>query len=142
MHVHTSVVCNTVAAPAPAPAPTTVMPWDAKLDGPGLGVFSLCQLSTVPGVDLCQDAETRWVPFDWRNEWGWVAFRRLGQCYHTFLVKCDNTRTDWKTAHHATTTWNVLDIKSRRSLKRVKHTACIRPYALCASGLDSGYMCM
>ena len=29
--------------------------------------------------------------FDWQNEWGWVAFLLLGQCYHTYRVKCDNT---------------------------------------------------
>ena len=32
-----------------------------------------------------------WVPFDWQNEWGRVAFRFLGQCYHTGRVQCDNT---------------------------------------------------
>ena len=32
-----------------------------------------------------------WVPFDWQNDWGGVAFRCLGQCYHTGLEQCDNT---------------------------------------------------
>ena len=27
-----------------------------------------------------------WVRFDWQNDWGWVAFRRLGQRYHTSRV--------------------------------------------------------
>ena len=27
-----------------------------------------------------------WVRFDWQNEWGRVAFRRLGQRYHTYLA--------------------------------------------------------
>ena len=31
--------------------------------------------------------------FDWQNEWGRVAFRRLGQCCHTYLVMCDNTQS-------------------------------------------------
>lgn len=43
------------AAPAPAPASTTVQPWAATVDGPGLGALSL---STVPDVGLCQDDET------------------------------------------------------------------------------------
>ena len=34
-----------------------------------------------------------WVPFDWQNEWGRVAFRFLGQCYHTGLDQCDNTHS-------------------------------------------------
>ena len=27
-----------------------------------------------------------WVRFDWQNDWGRVAFRRLGQRYHTSRV--------------------------------------------------------
>ena len=42
-----------------------------------------------------------WVRFDWQNEWGRVAFRRLGQCYHTYRVKCDNTaRAAYKQARN------------------------------------------
>ena len=36
-------------------------------------------------------ARARMGAVDWQNEWGRVAFRRLGQCYHTGRVQCDNT---------------------------------------------------
>ena len=33
-----------------------------------------------------------WLPFDWQNDWGGVAFRCLGQRYHNGLGHFDNTR--------------------------------------------------